>query len=89
MIIVGARVRWFRTSALCSRWKEEVEILQEEIRRVQRFFAYYRDMWFSRSQGTELDRVSKGACAYAARCAFSSILIEETLTANIQTIGLI
>ena len=36
---------WFRTSALYMRWKEEVLLLQEEMRRTVRFFGCRRQQW--------------------------------------------
>ncbi len=60
------RVHWFRTSATCNRWREEVLILEEEMRRCMRFFFYFWKKW----QEAATDRERKGdpgAAGYARR----------------------
>ncbi|KAH9849133.1 hypothetical protein C2E23DRAFT_738021 [Lenzites betulinus] len=62
------RVHWFRSSATQRRWKEEVCLLQEEMRRSVRFFTYHRQRWTAIA--AERDRTSNaGAAAYARKQA--------------------
>ncbi|TFK79155.1 hypothetical protein K466DRAFT_456260, partial [Polyporus arcularius HHB13444] len=39
------RVHWFRSSALYTRWKEELDIVEEEMKRTVRFFMYWERRW--------------------------------------------
>ncbi|KIJ55943.1 hypothetical protein M422DRAFT_239114 [Sphaerobolus stellatus SS14] len=39
------RVHWFVAQAQMKWWKEEVEIVEEEMRRVIRFFKFYENIW--------------------------------------------
>ncbi len=39
------RVRWFRTRAACDRYREELEILNEEFRRTYQSFARMTAIW--------------------------------------------
>ncbi|KIJ30410.1 hypothetical protein M422DRAFT_268065 [Sphaerobolus stellatus SS14] len=39
------RVHWFLARAQKDRWIEEVEIIQEEMRRLIRYFNFYQEMW--------------------------------------------
>ncbi|KAG8925856.1 hypothetical protein FRC03_006838 [Tulasnella sp. 419] len=39
------RVQYFRFQAQKDRWTEETEILQEEIKRLKRYFGFYADTW--------------------------------------------
>ncbi|KAI0687632.1 hypothetical protein C8T65DRAFT_700875 [Cerioporus squamosus] len=39
------RVHWFRSSALYTRWKEELNIVDEEMKRTVRFFMYWERRW--------------------------------------------
>ncbi|KAH9934387.1 uncharacterized protein B0H18DRAFT_870111, partial [Fomitopsis serialis] len=67
----ATRVEWFRASARTARWREEVEIVKEEMRRVQRFFAYFMRLWDARASTFCSNQEERGAAAYAARCVES------------------
>lgn len=62
-----SRVQWFRLSAKATRWREEVEIVEEEMRRTQRFFYNLHSSWHSKSQIAGGEIISRGRAAYAAR----------------------
>ncbi|KAI0713022.1 hypothetical protein C8T65DRAFT_695089 [Cerioporus squamosus] len=55
------RVHWFCSSALYTRWKEELDIVDEEMKRTVRFFMYWE-----RRDGNGED----GGAAYACRQAY-------------------
>ena len=60
------RVHWFRSSALCARWNEEIRLLIEEMRRTIRFFAHFRRHWTTIADGYELEGES-GPAAHARK----------------------
>ena len=62
---LARRVHWFRSSAFCTRWSEEVQLLKEEMRRTLRFHAYKRDQWVAHTRDGE--SASPGAAAYARK----------------------
>ena len=62
------KVEWFRFSAKTTRWKEEVNILIEEIKRTQRFFLHYHYKWKNISRRCEGSSVENGMASFAARC---------------------
>ncbi|KAI1789500.1 hypothetical protein LXA43DRAFT_892819 [Ganoderma leucocontextum] len=62
------RVHWFRSSAVCTRWKEEVRLLEEEMRRTLRFHAYHRDQWEAHLR-KKIASQEPGAAAYARKQA--------------------
>lgn len=41
----GLRIEWCKARARAMRWSEEVELLQEEMRRVLRFHAFQAESW--------------------------------------------
>ncbi len=53
------------------RWSEEVDLLQEEMRRTQEYFSWHADSWekHARSPSSDLDDVTEGMRAYAHRQA--------------------
>ena len=60
------RVHWFRSSAVHTRWEEEVRLLEEEMRRTLRFHAYHRAQWEDRAQN-RTEAQEYGAAAYARK----------------------
>ncbi|KAG1853790.1 hypothetical protein C8R48DRAFT_610437 [Suillus tomentosus] len=62
----GVRIEWCKSRARALRWAEEVELLQEEMRRVLQFLKWQADWWDSRRDTVSY---SEGLCAYAARQA--------------------
>ncbi|KAH9919675.1 uncharacterized protein B0H18DRAFT_1001893 [Fomitopsis serialis] len=63
----ACRLEWFRASARTTRWNEEVEIVKEEMRRVQRFFHYCMKKWEERAEVVCTNLDEQGAAAFAAR----------------------
>jgi hypothetical protein len=65
------RVKWCKARARANRWLEEVELLQEEMRRVLAFFDWHAAWWKERATPkTWLGSVeNEGAVAYALRQA--------------------
>jgi hypothetical protein len=63
------RVEWAKSRARALRWKEEVMLLKEEMRRVRRFLEWKANWWQSRSDGWDgLDvSIAAGIKAYAFR----------------------
>ncbi|KAG6849154.1 hypothetical protein H0H93_010910 [Arthromyces matolae] len=61
------RIEWCRSRARMMRWSEEVELLQEEMRRILEFLLWDGNRWISRvSAHTEGDTlVQEGRAAYA------------------------
>ena len=59
-------MHWFRSSAQYTRWKEELEILEEEMKRVVRFFMYWERKWLELARSRDGDG-EHGAAAYARR----------------------
>ena len=61
---LDSRVKWFRARADRDRWQEDVEILEEELKRIQRGFTAYSDLWTQVAS-----QESEGKAAYAYRKA--------------------
>lgn len=60
------RVQWFRQLAARDRWREEVDILEEEIRRLIRGFTKMADVW--NTLACEARTANElGKAAYASR----------------------
>ena len=76
------KVEWFRFSAKATRWKEEVVILEEEIKRVQRFMFYRYEEWKCISDCCSSGLVNRGMAAYAARLFFGLILLVKKFNIN-------
>ena len=60
------KVEWFRFSAKAARWKEEVALLEEEIRRTQQFFLHNSNLWSERSRAAMETGSNQGKAAYCA-----------------------
>ncbi|KAF8868419.1 hypothetical protein BD779DRAFT_1460905 [Infundibulicybe gibba] len=74
----GLRIEWCKSKARADRWREEAELLQEEMRRVRVFFGHRAYMWDRRleyvASGRSLGLFSdpetlEGRVAYAQRQA--------------------
>lgn len=65
------RIEWCKARVRTNRWSEEVELLQEEMRRVLAFFDWHAAWWEERATPkTWLGPVeNEGAVAYALRQA--------------------
>ncbi|KAG6819829.1 hypothetical protein H0H93_008178 [Arthromyces matolae] len=61
------RIEWCRARARRMRWAEEVELLQEEMRRIRQFLSYESDAWISRATTAHHEEsvVLEGMLAYA------------------------
>lgn len=64
-------IEWCKARARANRWSEEVELLQEEMRRVSAFLEWQTEWWEDRaSPRTWLDGMeNEGVSAYAHRQA--------------------
>jgi hypothetical protein len=65
------RVEWAKTKARADRWREEVLLVTEEMRRVL-YFLQWKAQWWSSQSALRLDaptRVQQGIAAYAAKQA--------------------
>ena len=58
------RVNWLREKARAERWREEVILVESEMKWTQAFFRYHSAKWTARK-----DDSTDGAKAYAARQA--------------------
>lgn len=58
------KAHWCRTKAKAERWKEEKILVEEEMKRTLRFFAYYERLW--RKRGRKEGEMT-GARAYAKK----------------------
>src|SRR5262245_23236677 len=66
------RIEWCRSRARAMRWKEEVMLLSEEMRRVLAFFLWEVGWWRGKAYGrasTMTPEELEGAAAYAERQA--------------------
>jgi hypothetical protein len=63
------RVEWCKARARANRWAEEVELLQEEMRRVAAFFEWHAAWWDERAAvGVGFGEIeSEALIAYASR----------------------
>ncbi|KAI0309603.1 hypothetical protein OF83DRAFT_1071807 [Amylostereum chailletii] len=57
------KVHWFRRRALCTRWEEEVNLLQEEMRCMLRFFRARAEWWDEGAKACKQEGKA-GAAAY-------------------------
>ncbi|KAJ7174245.1 hypothetical protein B0H12DRAFT_1246897 [Mycena haematopus] len=65
----AVRIEWAKTRAHCHRWREEVDLLEEEMARVLRYLSW-RAGWWTEQQGRrpDIDDVQlEGETAYALR----------------------
>ncbi|KAK7689135.1 hypothetical protein QCA50_007826 [Cerrena zonata] len=65
----ATHIEWFRSSARATRWKEEVDLLEEEMQRTQRFLLHFCNHWEVQSQAVAGDYSQRGRAAFAARQA--------------------
>lgn len=63
---IAVRAFWFRTSALHTRWHEEILLVPEEMRRTVRFHYYFNAKWLSAAKDHE-DGGDRGRAAYARK----------------------
>lgn len=78
--ISALRIEWCKSRARAMRWTEEVELLQEEMRRVLQFFSWQVEWWegqVSRLSGVTAEH-EEGVIAYAMRQAH----IRRSMRAN-------
>ncbi|PIL31916.1 hypothetical protein GSI_06620 [Ganoderma sinense ZZ0214-1] len=83
----AVRIEWFRASARCQRWKEEVHLLEAEMRRTQRYFDHQYRLWIHRSYDSESQStlVARGKAAHAARQAAHWLKLLEDSRRHIPT----
>ncbi|KAJ6449962.1 hypothetical protein C8R45DRAFT_1114370 [Mycena sanguinolenta] len=67
----AVRIEWAKTRARAMRWAEEVDLLEEEIRRVNQFLRWRSDWWTGKLNGRQLPAgpQREGEAAYATRQA--------------------
>lgn len=78
LIFPAVRVEFLKCRARSMRWKEEVELLEEEMRRTLAFFKYKMEWWFSKQASTiggEGADYDEGFSAYA----LSQVTVYHTL----------
>ncbi|KAJ6547992.1 hypothetical protein DFH09DRAFT_926685 [Mycena vulgaris] len=65
------RIEWAKTRARSLRWSEEVDLLEEEMRRIQQFLMWRSDWWLEKvgARGLEDGPQAEGETAYAVRQA--------------------
>ncbi|KAH9957066.1 hypothetical protein BGW80DRAFT_1139194, partial [Lactifluus volemus] len=65
------RVEWLRCRARAARWKEEIQLVEEEMRRTLSFCEWKASWWDERHQARALVpfHVAEGVAAYAAEQA--------------------
>lgn len=67
LLTAALKIEWCKLRARAIRWEEEVELLQEEMRRTEVFFKWKSKWWLNRRAGVETDEETKeGLRAYAA-----------------------
>jgi len=66
--IAAQRVERNLASARAARWEEEVNILEEEMKRTVRFFAYKCSQWEKRAEGKEIGLTGNQQLGFAALC---------------------
>ncbi|EIW55155.1 uncharacterized protein TRAVEDRAFT_130935, partial [Trametes versicolor FP-101664 SS1] len=68
----SVKVHWLRQSALLARWREEVNMLREEMYRTVQFFEYTINTWTRRAEKHDFAG-RQGAAAYARRSVVSAV----------------
>ncbi|KAJ7077653.1 hypothetical protein B0H15DRAFT_924930 [Mycena belliarum] len=65
------RIEWAKTRARSMRWSEEVDLLEEEMRRIRQFLVWRSDWWLEKIglRGLEDGPQAEGEAAYAYRQA--------------------
>ncbi|KAJ7281287.1 hypothetical protein C8J57DRAFT_1057258 [Mycena rebaudengoi] len=75
------RIEWAKARARSLRWSEEVQLLEEEMRRIQQFLLWHGKWWREQVGRRDVDAVQKeGDMAYALRQA----VLKETLAARFK-----
>ncbi|KAG2743573.1 hypothetical protein P692DRAFT_201723247, partial [Suillus brevipes Sb2] len=78
----GLRVEWCKARARMMRWKEEIELLEEEMHRVLRFLQWHALWWDNVAHLRALEGAEKeGVVAYATRQAH----LRRDLSAKFET----
>lgn len=71
--MTAVRVEWAKALARCKRWREEVNLLREEMRHVLRSLIWSSEEWRHRAKQDEADvgeEIRRGWCAYAMKQAW-------------------
>ncbi|KAF7377339.1 hypothetical protein MSAN_00154900 [Mycena sanguinolenta] len=64
------RIEWAKTRARCHRWREEVDLLEEEMARVLRYCEWRSNWWMQQQGQRSVDNAQlEGETAYAVRQA--------------------
>ncbi|KAJ7707008.1 hypothetical protein B0H14DRAFT_2207870, partial [Mycena olivaceomarginata] len=79
----AVRIRWAKTRARANHWAEEVDLLEEEMRRVDMFLQWRSGWWKERVglQGLPEEPQREGETAYAIRQS----VVQATLAAEFAT----
>jgi hypothetical protein len=80
-ISVALRLLWLRSRARVHRWQEEVELVAEEMRRVERFFYWERDEWKKAAFQRQNNFVSAGTDPANTVAIADRIALDEGLVA--------
>lgn len=77
--MTAVRIEWAKVRARCHRWREEVDLLEEEMARVLRFFLWRSGWWTEQvDQKDSVGPQLEGETAYARRqAAVQSTLAER------------
>jgi hypothetical protein len=67
--VIALRIEWCKTRARAMRWSEEVDLLEEEMRRVLEFLDWHANWWEAQAaRWAELEtEMMEGLAAYAHR----------------------
>ncbi|KAF7353234.1 CxC2 domain-containing protein [Mycena sanguinolenta] len=66
----AVRIDWAKTRARCHRWREEVDLLEEEMARVLRYCDWQSSWWMQQQGRRQVDNTQlEGETAYAVRQA--------------------
>ncbi|TFK60025.1 hypothetical protein BDN72DRAFT_779929, partial [Pluteus cervinus] len=74
------RIEWCKSRARANRWQEEILLLQEEMKRVLRFFESQAQSWKLRAKFQPKNGGNDGRYAYACQQA----ALQEALKAHFQ-----
>ena len=79
-LYAALRIEWCQARARANRWAEEVELIQEEMRRVLSYHGWMRDVWQGRCDGRPdlSGSYQEGLSAYAHRQAEIRIKMKDT-----------
>ena len=68
----GLRVEWSKSQARKMRWEEEVQIIQEEMRRTIVYYEWKQQWWLDRNPQptTDEDTIQQGISAYSQKQAY-------------------